>query len=690
MTWSAAAPIVYLPVRGAANSSGAAIGANLLGSTGRSAAPLSFSTPSSPTITSVTAGTGSVTVKWSPPTSWGTTAITSYYVQYSSNSGSTWTIINIRSTNRYYIVSGLSSASTYVFEVAAFNGSGLGTWSLPSSPVTPIGSVTVPSAPSVAGLAAGVGTVQVSWNAPTSNGGAVITAYAVQFSSNTGSTWTNATTSAASSPFLVSGLASGSSYVFEVAATNSVGTGPWSAQSSAIGSLAALSVPGAPSITSVTPGLGTVQVAWSVPTSNGGASITGYSVRYSTNAGSTWSMATTNVVASPFVVTGLSSASSYVFEVSAANSVGPGPWSAPSGSVNPLGVSTVPGAPTITGATPGSGSVQVSWNPPASNGGSAITSYSLRYSSNGGGAWTNVTTHPSSSPFVVGGLASVSSYVFEVAATNLVGTGAWSVQSSSVTPLTSSNGIQYHGGPVMVNTVHIYEIWYGNWSTSSTPARQWLVDTFLRGIGGTPYFNTNSSYYDSSGVHVQNNVSVVKSVMTTGKTTISAYDVAGIVASAISTFSIPVDPNGVYFVFTAANITVNGFLTQFCGFHSAMQVSASIVQYAFVGDPSGPSIGNCAAQTRSSPNNDPAGDAMVSVVAHELSEATTDPQLSAWYTDVNGEENGDLCAWNFGKYNLIWNDSYANVSWSYGGRVYQYLIQQNWVNASGGYCALSY
>ena len=38
---------------------------------------------------------------------------------------------------------------------------------------------------------------------------------------------------------------------------------------------------------------------------------------------------------------------------------------------------------------------------------------------------------------------------------------------------------------------------------------------------------------------------------------------------------------------------------------------------------------------------------MVSVIAHELEEAATDPDLNAWY-DNRGYENADKCAWTFG------------------------------------------
>ena len=78
-------------------------------------------------------------------------------------------------------------------------------------------------------------------------------------------------------------------------------------------------------------------------------------------------------------------------------------------------------------------------------------------------------------------------------------------------------------------------------------------------------------------------------------------------------------------------------------------------------------------------------DGMASIIAHELEEATTDPDLSAWY-DRRGQKNADKCAWTFGTTYTTGNGAAANMR--LGTR--DYLIQRNWVNAAGGYCALSY
>jgi hypothetical protein len=124
-------------------------------------------------------------------------------------------------------------------------------------------------------------------------------------------------------------------------------------------------------------------------------------------------------------------------------------------------------------------------------------------------------------------------------------------------------------------------------------------------------------------------------------------------------------------------------------------MSGQSIKYSFVGDATA-SPSSCVSgllSSTSSPNNDYIGDGMVSVIVHELEETATDPLLNAWY-DSTGAENGDKCAWNFGTTMTAGNGAKANVTWNttIGGVTtqYWYLIQQNWVNAGGGYCALSY
>jgi len=254
-------------------------------------------------------------------------------------------------------------------------------------------------------------------------------------------------------------------------------------------------------------------------------------------------------------------------------------------------------------------------------------------------------------------------------------------------PGSGSNGINYHGGPVMLGTTNVYYIWYGNWSGNSATT---ILDNFANGLNGSPYYNINTTYYDSAPNPnpgpVANSV-VLKGQMynnySLGKS-LSDAGVASVVSSAIGGGTLPADANGVYFVLTSPDVNESsGFCTQYCGWHTHAAVSGVDIKYAFVGNPDRcPSA--CEAQTVG-PNGNAGADAMASIIAHELSEAVTDPDLNAWF-DRKGEENGDKCAWNFGATYAAANGASANVN--LGGL--NYLIQQMWVNANGGSCALSY
>ncbi len=246
------------------------------------------------------------------------------------------------------------------------------------------------------------------------------------------------------------------------------------------------------------------------------------------------------------------------------------------------------------------------------------------------------------------------------------------------------SGISYHGGPLILGTVNAYVIWYGNWSGNSATT---IITDFLNNIGGSPYFHINTTYYNGSGTHVSGAVSLAGSTTDNYSqgTSLSDAAIQTIVSSAITGGRLPKDLNGVYFVLTSADVNeTSGFCTQYCGWHTYGTINGSNIKYSFVGNPDRCPSG-CEAQTTSSPNNNPGADGMVSIIAHELEEAVTDPDLNAWY-DSRGYENADKCAWTFGTVYPASNGSKYNITLGSA----QYLIQQNWVNAGSGYCAMSY
>jgi alpha-tubulin suppressor-like RCC1 family protein len=131
----------------------------------------------------------------------------------------------------------------------------------------------------------------------------------------------------------VSGLTNGTSYTFTVVATNSAGTSATSLPSSAI---TPSTTPGAPTGVSAAAGVVSAVVSFTAPASDGGIAITSYIV----NAlpGSAQVVAS----ASPVIVTGLTSGTSYTFTVTAHNANGDGSLSALSNSVVPIAADTTP------------------------------------------------------------------------------------------------------------------------------------------------------------------------------------------------------------------------------------------------------------------------------------------------------------------------------------------------------------
>ena len=247
----------------------------------------------------------------------------------------------------------------------------------------------------------------------------------------------------------------------------------------------------------------------------------------------------------------------------------------------------------------------------------------------------------------------------------------------------NNNGIFYHGGPVILGGTKVYYIWYGNWSGNSAST---ILDNLAGSIGGSSYFNINTTYYNASNTRVSNSVTYGGSTNDNYSqgADLSDAEVQSVVSNAINGNHLPKDTNAVYFVLTSADVNeTSGFCTQYCGWHARGTIAGSDIKYSFVGNPDRcPSA--CEAQT-TSPNGNAGADGMASIISHELEEATTDPDLNAWY-DRRGEENADKCAWTFGTTSTASNGSQYNLT--LGGK--KYLIQRNWVNATGGYCAKSY
>ena len=257
-------------------------------------------------------------------------------------------------------------------------------------------------------------------------------------------------------------------------------------------------------------------------------------------------------------------------------------------------------------------------------------------------------------------------------------------------PRTDSR-ILYHSGAVMAGTSTVYVIWYGNWSGNNTPS---IMIDLITSLGSSPYFRLNAAYPDSSGAAPNGALIYAASVYDAYShgSTLSDQDIEEIAVEHIGAGTLPLDPHGIYLIIASADITnIRPDGSSYCTpgatpYHSAGEVFATTVKYGFIG-----SAARCPTTAGSQftggwlpPNGSLEADAMASTVARLVSAVVTNPLGNAWY-DRYGLQNSDKCAGTFGTTYTTPNGGQANMR--LGQR--DYLIQQNWVNARKGRCALS-
>ncbi|EPR76563.1 fibronectin type III [Leifsonia rubra CMS 76R] len=367
--------------------------------------------PTAPTISSVTAQDGALSLVLVAPSSGAPVTGYDYRVD-----GGSW--IAVASPSTSIVIPGLINGTSYSVEVRAESSVGAGAISAPASG-TPLA---VPGAPTIGSLAVDNGALSVAFTSGFSGGGAA-TSYEYQLN---GGSWTTA--SGTSSPIQITGLADGTDYSVALRAVNSVGAGAASAPATAT----TPALPGAPTISSVIAGDGAALVSFA-PGTTGGSPIQGY--EYQTTSGGAWAAVPGS--SSPVLITRLTNGTAYAVKIRGLNSVGTGTASA-AVAVTPA---TVPSAPSIVGDTVAGSDATLSaaFTVPADDGGSAITTY--EYSTDAGETWrTRDDSGGTSSPVVITAESSDGStpltngdtYGVELRAVNAIGAGTASAVASGI------------------------------------------------------------------------------------------------------------------------------------------------------------------------------------------------------------------------------------------------------------------
>jgi choice-of-anchor A domain-containing protein len=439
-------------------------------------------TPAAVPTATATPGDGRVVLSWTA-----SAGATSYFVESRTASQTEYTPIAHVTTGTTYTHMNLSNGTTYYYVVTADKGS---CSSLPSDPVS-----ATPTAPCTqvapTGLTANPGSQQVTltWTAA-----AGATSYEVSRSATSGTGYTLVgTVNAPTTTFLDSDgtLVNGVTYYYVVTAHNGICGSPDSAEVSAMPGCTPPAVPTGVTATANNND-GSITVAWGPVTGT-----TGYTVSRSTAANGTYSPVSTNQTNTTYTdSTGLTSGTTYYYEVSANNAGG---TCASAGSSAASAVScTLPPVPTGVTATANTsnGSITVAWGPVT-----GATGYSVSRSTTANGTYNPVSANQTSTTYTDStGLASGASYYYKVSASNAGGICA-SASSSAASAVSCTlpavpTGLNATVGAVTPGSGEVALTW-----TASTNASSYeVLRSTTSGSGYNSIATPTSNSYTDSGL----------------------------------------------------------------------------------------------------------------------------------------------------------------------------------------------
>lgn len=270
-------------------------------------------------------------------------------------------------------------------------------------------------------------------------------------------------------------------------------------------------------------------------------------------------------------------------------------------------------------------------------------------------------------------------------------------------------GPTYHNGATMKGTVGLFNIFVGKsfndykipYLNNKATSTAGIIENFASTFSESTYAKIHATYnsatkFTYNGTYFYN--------VPNSWTTLQDIDVDLIIQQSIQNAGWKTSTNSIYnFIFrgdltySATRIGGLQWNNYWCGYHIQLTTIPSLnkVPITIIGDESFVSDTSlqpgCMLQYASQssvkyvsdvhpaaftpPNGNKYADAIVSVYAHEVAEAVTDPYGDAWYRGCDGEENADICKWTFATIYQSPDGSHYNVQQG----PYKFLIQANWV-----------
>jgi hypothetical protein len=141
---------------------------------------------------------------------------------------------------------------------------------------------------------------------------------------------------------------------------------------------------------------------------------------------------------------------------------------------------------------------------------------------------------------------------------------------------------------VLVGTVPIYIIWYGNW----TIFKQTIITDFYSHLTNSDWMKILTTYYQANGQRPSASVALsnqVTDLYSQGSLLRNPTSTTMIIENQINSGALPDNPTGIYMIISSAdvNAVVGSSIscTHFCGFHSYYRrTNGNTLKYGWVGD----------------------------------------------------------------------------------------------------------
>ncbi|XP_052201527.1 protein EXORDIUM-like 7 [Diospyros lotus] len=282
--------------------------------------------------------------------------------------------------------------------------------------------------------------------------------------------------------------------------------------------------------------------------------------------------------------------------------------------------------------------------------------------------------------------------------------------------------LEYHMGPVLASPIHLYIVWYGHWN----PSHQSTIRDFLHSLSSpapfpsvADWWRTVRLYTDQTGSNITHTISLSAehhdASYSHGRY-LSRLAIQSVIKTAVASTALPLNyRNGLYLVLTSWDVQVQDFCRAVCGFHyfTFPTIVGVTLPYAWVGYSGAQCPGMCAypfawppkyynsyseankkdhlgdskVTIMGAPNGDAGVDGMISVIAHELAEVSSNPLVNAWYAGDDPTaptEIADLCVGVYGSgagggyVGEVYKDYWGNGFNLNGVRGRRFMVQWVW------------